>query len=470
MRDMTSSIRVLAALGAATMLASCAATAAQPPPPRPTATRNALPTGYPRPLRDEIGIRRVAQVGSGMVRLVRDPGSSDLYYLTAEGDIYALRTQPVVSSTGTPAYSHTDVRAGDFVLGMAFGPDRALYVIGNQSRDKQNRCVIRKGTLTGGGDERTWTTLATTEFHPKSETNFDHQCNGLAVSPDNMWLYFNSGSRTDHGEVQTAEGTWEGVREVPLTSAVFRVPANATDLVLPNDEAELEAKGYLFADGVRNAFDLEFNAAGDLIGVENGPDATLPDELNWLREGRHYGFPWRFGREDNPQQFPDYDASEDRRITDDFVAVQRGTYANDPAFPAPPTTFTDPIANLGPDADQFLDADGALQDASELGQPLYGVTAHRSPLGLSFDTANALSRDYRGGGFLLSWGAAGGPQTDTGQDLLLIRLKKAGDAYQMTAEQIVTGFDRPIDSALIGNRLYVLDNGGRGAIWELTFP
>jgi hypothetical protein len=54
--------------------------------------------------------------------------------------------------------------------------------------------------------------------------------------------------------------------------------------------------------------------------------------------------------------------------------------------------------------------------------------------------------------------------------LLLIKLKKAGNNYQMSAQQIVTGFDRPMDSALIGNRLYVLDNGGHGAIWELTLP
>jgi glucose/arabinose dehydrogenase len=470
MRAMTSSIRwlALAALSVAALLASCAA--ANAPASAPTAAPKAttLPAGYPRPLRDDIQIKRVAEVGAGMMRLVRDPGSSDLYYLTPQGDVYFITTQPRVSPTGTLAYSYAEIGGTDYVMGMAFGPDRALYIIGNESKDKQNRCVIRKGTSTENG--RRWTTLVTTEFHPKSETNFDHLCNGLAVSPDGRWVYFNSGSRTDHGEVQTAEGKWKDVREVPLTSAVFRVPADSKDLVLPNDEVKLKQGGYLFADGVRNAFDLAFNSAGDLIGVENGPDAHLPDELNWLREGKHYGFPWRFGDVDNPQQFADYDPDQDARISDDFVAVQRGTYANDPGFPKPPMAFTDPIANFGPAADQFLDADGELKDASELGQPLYGVTAHRSPLGLTFDLDNALGGDYKGAGFLLSWGAAGGPQTDKGQDLLLLRLTKKGDAYQMTAEQIVTGFDRPMDSALIGNRLYVLDNGGRGAIWELTLP
>jgi hypothetical protein len=35
--------------------------------------------------------------------------------------------------------------------------------------------------------------------------------------------------------------------------------------------------------------------------------------------------------------------------------------------------------------------------------------------------------------------------------------------------QIARGFQNPIDAALIENRLYVLDFGGNGAIWELTF-
>lgn len=458
---MTRSLRLLAALGAAAFLIT-AAYATTEPLPQP---------GVPQPRRTDVTVRKVAEVDPGMVRLKRDPGTADLYYLSTTGDVYRLPTQPAVAARGSLAYPRAEVGAGDFVLGMTFGPDRALYVIGNESQDKANSCVIRKGTLTGDGARRAWVTLATTEFAPKSDTNFDHLCNGLAVSPDNAWLYFNSGSRTDHGEVQTAGGRWVGLREVPLTSAVFRVPTNARGLLLPDDEAELRAKGYLFADGLRNAFDLAFNAAGDLIAAENGPDATLPDELNWLRQGRHYGFPWRFGDVDNPQQFPDYDPRRDERITEDFVAVQRRTYANDPSFPTPPVgiTFTAPITNVGPDADQFLDEYGALKDASLLGQPLAGITAHRSPLGLTFDISKTLPGDFSGAGFVLSWGAAGGPQTDRGQDLLLIKLKKIGDAYQMTAEQIVKGFDRPIDGALVGDKLYVLDNGGEGAIWEISF-
>ncbi len=424
--------------------------------------------GYPVALRDDITIRKAAEVGPGMMRLVKDPGSNDLYYLSPQGDVFFLSPQPDREVRGSLAYSRSEIGGAPYAMGLAFGPDRTLYVVGNESQDSRNRCIIRKGVISGKG--RTWSTLARTEWYPKSDTQFDHLCNGIAVSPDGKHVYFNSGSRTDHGEAQDAGGKWPGLREVPLTAAIFRVPAGAQDLVLPNDEAKLRAGGYLFADGVRNAFDLAFNAAGDLFAVDNGPDANFPDELNWIRQGRHYGFPWRFGDQDNPQQFPDYDPGADRRLSDDFVAVQQGLYANDPTFPPPPTAFTDPILNFGPDADQFQDANGQIRDASDLGQPLAGLTMHRSPLGLTFDVAGRLGGDFKGAGFLLSWGAAGGPHTDRGQDLLLIRLRKVGDDYHMNATQIVTGFQNPMDSALIGNKLYVLDYSGKGAIWEIGLP
>jgi len=192
--------------------------------------------------------------------------------------------------------------------------------------------------------------------------------------------------------------------------------------------------------------------------------------LNWLREGRHYGFPWRFGDIDNPVQSKDFNPQNDGRLSSDFVAVKQNLYQYDPEFPKPPAKFTDPIVNLGPDADQFQTADGKVQDASNLKQPLAGITAHRSPLGLSFDTSNALGKDYKGAGFLLSWGAAGGDQTDKGQDLLLIKLTKKGDTYQMTATQIAKNFQNPMDSVLIGNKLYVLEYSGNGTVWEITFP
>jgi glucose/arabinose dehydrogenase len=298
--------------------------------------------------------------------------------------------------------------------------------------------------------------------------------NGIVYSPDGQWVYVNSGSRTDHGEEESNKGAFKGVREAPLTSKIFRLPADSVDLILPNDDAALSALGVIFARGTRNAFDLEFAPNGDLFGVDNGPDADYPDELNWLREGLHYGFPWRFGINDNPQQFPDYSSIYDKHLQPDFTAVQIGAYRTDPDFPKPPGAFTDPVINLGPDATKYRGDDGQEYDAFSEGKPLHSFTPHRSPLGLVFGADASLPANYRSEGealsaFVLSWGAAGGTLSDRGQDLLHLRLTKTADNYTAHTTQIVRGFQNPIDAVLIANRLYVLDFGGDGAIWELTF-
>jgi glucose/arabinose dehydrogenase len=353
--------------------------------------------------------------------------------------------------------------------GLAFGPDGALYVLGNTDEGAATRALIRRGAPADNG-MRIWTTVMTTEPYEKSNTQFDHLFNGIVVSPDNRYLYVNSGSRTDHGEVQDSEGAFPNARETPLTSAIFRIPLDAADHVLPNDEAQLNEQGYLFADGVRNAYDMVFAPNGDLIAGDNGPDADYPEELNWLREGQHYGFPWRLGAVDNPQQFPDYDPAQDLRLQPKFFAVKNGFYHNDPDFPAPPTTFTDPIVNLGPDGDIFKEADGSVVDMSDSGRNAATFTPHRSPLGLVFDSEEALAEDLKGDLFVLSWGAAEGDLPDPGRDLLHVELTKHGERYEARVTQLVVGFDRPIDGVLVGKRLYVLDWGGAGAVWEVTLP
>ncbi|MBD2776842.1 PQQ-dependent sugar dehydrogenase [Iningainema tapete] len=424
----------------------------------------------PIALRNDIQLRRVIDTGGYAVRIAKDPLSSQLYYLDAQANIYRLDIQPTEGSTKTLVYTFQDIGGAQETSGMAFAPDGTLYVVSNLYTDNTFVPIVRKGVLDASG-VRTWSTLFSTVPIPRSNTAFDHVFNGIAVSPDGNYVYVNSGSRTDHGEVQSSQGVFPDVREVPLTSAIFRIPTNVTDLVLPNDEAELKANGYLFADGVRNSFDPTFAPNGDLIAGDNGPDADYTEELNWLREGQHYGFPWKLGSLDNPQQFPDYDPAQDPRLQPDFYAVQNGFYYNDPNFPPPSTTFTEPIANLGPDADQFVAQDGSLQDASDSNQPLYTFTPHRSPLGLTFDTEGVLPNDFKGDAFILSYGAADGNKkfSDGGQDLLHLKLNKVGDTYQVNATQIVRSFNRPIDSVIFNHKLYVLEWGEPGSIWELTF-
>jgi len=432
--------------------------------------RQPIPGG-PVLLRDDIALRKIVEVGPGAVKLVRNSRDGQLYFVNPPAGIFRVRLgEPAENvQVATP-----EVYAGGWPAAMNFGLDGTLYLVLNMRVDgTYNQATILKGSGADTG-QITWTTLATTEPYPLSDTPFDHMLNGIVPSPDGRWVIVNSGSRTDHGEVEANNGAFPDLREAGITARILRLPADAENLVLPNDDAALRAQGYVYAVGTRNSFDPEFAPNGDLFAGDNGPDADFPDELNWLREGRHYGFPWRFGANDNPQQFPDYNPREDFRLSTDFTAVQMGVYRNDPTYPPPPGPFTDPVANLGPAAAQYRDDTGRPQDAAEQGGLLYTFTPHRSPLGLVFATDARLPDDLAGSdrtlsAFILSWGSSGGTLTDRGQDLLHLRLTQRGDAYFAETQQIALDFLNPIDAVMIENRLYVLDFGGAGAIWELTF-
>ena len=427
----------------------------------------------------EFTIRRAVDAGGpeASVRLVRDPVLNALFVLRRDGDVLRL----VLPASGAPAverlYRAAETGVAD-AQGMAFGPDGTVYIVGNEIDGLDMVATVRRGAR-GTGDARAWSTLVRTVPYPRSNTAFDHQWNGIVVSPDGRSVFVSSGSRTDHGEVQTSGGRFPGLRETPLTAKIFRFPAAATDVLLPDDEAALVAAGYVFARGVRNSFDPAFDAAGELFSGDNSGDRDDNDELNWLREGGHYGFPWRMGTNDTPQQFRGYDPEADRLVDHRFYAYRNGFFHDDPTYPPRPgVALLDPIPNLGPDANSFRDpATGAIRKATEAGRSLGTFTTHRSPLGLVFDTANALAGRYRGGAFILGWtrgdpggDSAQGPFRDASQDLLFLDLQRAGDGFQVRAQSIVCGFLNPIDAAIRDGRLYVLEFGGAGTVWEITTP
>ena len=417
--------------------------------------------------------------GGNSMRIAKDPRNNQLYYSRMNGDIYQVNLQPGGGSTSTRVYTSTNHGITGGAQGLAIGPDGTIYLVGNTTTNSVSTFArIVKG-VPGGGGVRTWSLLARTEPYARSATAFDHICNGIIVSQDGQYVYLNSGSRTDHGEVQSQGGTFPNTREVGLTAKILRVPTSGSNLVLTNDLNLLRQAGYVFAEGIRNTFDFAFASNGDLFGTENGPDRDMSEELNWLRPGLHFGFPWRIGGADNPQQFAGYNPSTDKLLDPRFIAVNNGYYYNDPTFPPPPTNFAEPVINLGPDADSYRDpADGVVKDSSSLAQSLGTFTAHRSPLGLVFDTAGAMAAPFQSHGFVLSWTPGdpngtnvAGPFKDASQDLLDLNLTKLGNTnYQMTATRLVGNFATPIDAEIIGNRIYVLEYGGSQGIWEVTFP
>jgi hypothetical protein len=436
----------------------------------------------PQPLHPAIRVRHVLNTASGSnpIRIVSDPRDNNLYYLKASGSIYRIALHPGSgTSTETRVYGsehHTITSAA----GMAIGPDGTMYVVGNTPTNNGNStfATIMKGVPATQG-VATWSVLARSQPYPRSLTAFDHVFNGILASPDGNFIYVNSGSRTDHGEIQSVNGLFPNARDVALTAKIFRLPSNASNLVLTNDIAVLRSAGFVYAEGVRNTYDMAFAPNGDLFGTENGPDRDMSEELNWLREGHHYGFPWRIGGADNPQQFPGYDPAADRLLDPRFVAVQGGYYHNDPTFPPPPANLAEPVINVGPDADRYRDpADGQVKDASSESRTLGTFTAHRSPLGLVFDVEGVLVDEFRYHGFVSSWTPGdpngtnvAGPFNDASQDLLDLELTKLGGTnYQARVRRIVGGFANPIDAAIIENRIYVVEYGGSRGIWEVTVP
>ncbi len=440
-------------------------------------TYGAFAETVPQALRSDIAVRKLLVTLKPSVpptRLVKDPRNNRLYYLKSSGDIYQVDVAAGTSSFIAGPNSH----GLSITQGMTIGPDGTIYLVGNTdvAAGTKTQGTVVKGVLSTSG--RVWSVLARTVAYPKSKTAYDHRLNGIIVAQSGSFVYVNSGARTDHGEVQSAGGLFPGVREVGLTACILKLPTSGNNILLQNDRNWLKGHGYIFAEGIRNTFDMAFDPDGNLFGTENGPDRDMADELNWLRPGLNYGFPWRIGGADNPQQFPDYNPATDRLLDPKFNAVQKGYYRNDPTFPPRPAVgLIEPIRNFGPDADSFRSADGVIHDASLLHTSISTFTAHRSPLGLVFDQTRTLAPEFRGHGFMLSWtkgdptgDSAAGPFKDPGQDLLHLNLIKTATGYSLHATRIVGNFNNPIDSAMIGNKIYVIDYGGTQSIWEVTLP
>jgi hypothetical protein len=451
----------------------------------------------PQALDPSVQVRHLMNAASGSrpIRIVKDPRDSALYYLKQSGSIYRVTVNPGTNSSTEVRVYGTEHHGVSAAAGMAIGPDGAIYVVGNTSTNDGNStfATIMKGVTNAAGGHA-WSMLASTEAYPRSRTAFDHTFNGIVVDPAGKYIYVNSGSRTDHGEVQSVNGLFPNTREVALTAKIFRLPAIATNVFLTNNLTALRTASRIFAEGTRNTYDMAFAPNGDLFGTENGPDRDMAEELNWLRAGRHYGFPWRIGGENNPQQYALYDPSTDRLLDPRFIGVQGGYYHNDPTFPPAPANLTEPVINIGPDADSYRDpVDGQVKDASAQGRVLSTFTAHRSPLGLVFDVDGVMADPFRHHGFVLSWtpgdangDSVAGPFRDASEDLLDLELTKLGETklgetklgetklgetnYQARVRRIVGGFSNPIDAEIIGNRIYVLEYGGSFGIWEVMIP
>src|SRR4030095_11113485 len=322
----------------------------------------------------------------------------------------------------------------------------------------------------------------TTVEYGANKTIYDHGWNAAVISPEKKYIYVNSGARTDHGEVQDNGGIYPNARDNALTAKIFRFPVGIKNLLVTDHENKLKVDGYIYAEGIRNAYDLAFDSKGNLFAVSNSADYDYPEDMFWIRPGRHYGFPWIMGGVENPQQYKEWQPDPDR---DPFInkashSWRTKYYYNDTTFPKRPAgvSFSAGVQNLGPDANEYRGHSGKIQDGDQTGVAISTFTAHCSPLGLFFDTKKIFSNDLKADGFVIRYTLGTSsvlmkPFTDQGSDLLHLQLSydSAYDNFFVRTTRIVEGLDQPVDAVLVNNVAYITEYGGRtGNIWKIIFP
>ena len=319
--------------------------------------------------------------------------------------------------------------------GLTFDPAGNIYL------------STREGDIFKGTDTNASPTVDSFSFTqiidlPQQELGTFHGVGGIAVGPDGM-LYINSGSESHYGFL--SNGTPE-LFAGRLNARILRASTNGG---LGTVET--------FCEGVRNTFDITFRSDGKLFGVENGPNTNCnyAEEFNMLREGRHYGFPYRFAS--------DIDGGNASFTCNNGPG---GGVNGPPPLPGGLQT-THAWANYGPFAKP-----GAGQTGYQDGQAYYGFHPHSSPTGVCFYEPAAMDpaapkfpAEFHGRAFVARFGQLEGGIADVGFDVLSMRLDDAGVGY--VCNGFLTGVGRAIDTLCAYNgRLYVLvfssDVGGTG--------
>src|SRR4029078_2332242 len=147
--------------------------------------------------------------GSG--RLIKDPISGNLFYSTTDGNIYEVHRPSQGAAYDSLVFTSADHHV-TWAQGFAVH-DSTFYVSGNDSSNTPLTFgIIVRGVLQPNGT-RTWSTVMQTDFYQTADY-FDHLFSGIAVTPSGDSIVICSGTRGDHGEVETRYGLYPGLRNV----------------------------------------------------------------------------------------------------------------------------------------------------------------------------------------------------------------------------------------------------------------
>jgi hypothetical protein len=307
-------------------------------------------------------------------------------------------------------------------LGLNFDRSGRLYVVANVlipgKIDINRVAVYRTGTFDAEGvpaKPRLWTRFD----YPYGVGGFNHGACHIAQGPDGK-IYLGSGSRTDHGEAGDLPNiSKRGESPHPDVPGGPGFPGGEfTACILRFDPERGQQVPEVYSRGNRNPFGFDWDEKGRLIDAEHGPMADHPEELNHIRPGKHYGFPYVFGNGEKPH----YD---------------------DAPKPPPGLKFEPPIENVGP---------GGLLGVN----PMYSLTPHSAPGGMAFYRKGELPRRYENTFFLTRFGNLVN-YNRIGFDVLNIRLEEKGGRLVAHTERFLDRLGRPIDVCVSRGRLYVVE-------------
>jgi len=351
-------------------------------------------------------IREVARFTENPVKLALKPGARSLYVVSEPGNIWRVESSGRVTQALRGEDYLEPRRGGAGVQGFTFDKTGRLFISSNRRLEGARPYVTNEVTIYRSASAARPFVLEPylRAYYPWGIGGFNHGVNQIAQGPDGF-IYLTSGARTDGNEPGRDPRYFKG-GEVELTACIWRFPADGA--TAPE----------IFVRGLRNAFGFCWNDRGEMFATDNGPDADMPEELNVLERGRHYGFPMQFG------------ASTNR------------PYDYTPAAAAS-LQFTRPVVNLG--------AAGSIQ-----GYPISTFDPHSSPAGIIY-CGQDFPASLRGTFLVTRYGNLLKREKDVGFDLLQMRVKKTADGYEAETKTWLAPLARPIDVLMQNQSIYVLE-------------